>query len=231
LIDISSGKSKLLFTVADMAAYKSLPSMESVFHFFSHCQFSPSGKRFIFFHRWASPKGPQRTRMISSDLEGRNIYIFPTSDMVSHVAWKDDVHIVAYARTKEFGDKYYLFQDLSEKFSVIGANVFSSDGHPSFSKDGRWMLTDTYPDRFRRRYLILYDTWRHRRYNLAMLYSPRKYSGNLNLGAIRCDLHPRWNRDNTMLCFDSTHSGKRALCIMTIGGIIRDNSEPLTISY
>lgn len=229
LIDISSGKIVLLFTVADIVAYQPTPSMHGAFHYFSHCQFSPSGKRFKFFHRWVTPNGPQRTRMISSDLEGKNIHVFPTAEMVSHVAWQDDEHVVAYARTKKFGDKYYLFKDMSDDFVVIGEDAFSSDGHPSFSQDGRWMLTDTYPDRFRRRYLILYDTLRQKRYDLAALYSPKEYSGNIVSGAIRCDLHPRWSRDNTMICFDSAHTGKRALCTIALGNLVQDGEEPLII--
>lgn len=230
LMEMSSDKATLLFTVADIAAYQPTPSMQGAFHYFSHCQFSPSGKRFKFLHRWSTPNGTQRTRMLSSDLEGRNIHIFPTAEMVSHVAWKDEEHIVAYARTGEFGDKYYLFHDLTDEILVIGADVFSSDGHPSFSKDGRWMLTDTYPDRFRRRYLILYNLKTQKRYNLAMLFSPRQYAGNLTVGAIRCDLHPRWSRDNTMICFDSAHTGKRALCTIKLGNLVYDGREPSVIA-
>lgn len=229
LINIASGQSKHLFSVADIVAIQPVPSMKGAFHYFSHCQFSPSGRRFKFFHRWFLPNGPQGTRMISCDLEGNNIYIFPTDEMVSHVAWQDDEHLLAYARTKEFGTKYYLFSDMNDEFEIVGQDVFSSDGHPSFSRDGRWILTDTYADRFRRRYLILYDSKRQKRYNLAMLYSPREYAGNLVLGAIRCDLHPRWSRDNSMICFDSAHTGKRALCTISLGDLVSDGGEPLII--
>lgn len=230
LIDISSGKTKLLFTVADIVTYKPTSSMQGAFHYFSHCQFSPSGKRFKFFHRWAKPNGSNGTRMITSDLDGKNLFIFPIDNMVSHVAWHDEDHIVAYARTNEFGDKYYRFHDMVDSYSIIGQDDFNSDGHPSFSKDGRWMLTDTYPDRFRRRYLILYDMKRLKRYNLAALFSPREFSGSIVVvGHIRCDLHPRWSRDNTMICFDSAHTGKRALCTITLGNLVQDGGEPLTI--
>jgi hypothetical protein len=229
LLSLESGQAKFLFSVADIAAIQSAPSMRGAFHYFSHCQFSPSARRFKFFHRWVKPNSQQRTRMISCDANGNNIYIFPTDEMVSHVAWQDDEHILAYARTKEFGNKYHMFWDMHDEFKVVGQNVFSSDGHPSFSRDGRWILTDTYADRFRRRYLILYDIQRQKRYNLAVFYSPREYAGNLITGAIRCDLHPRWSRDNTMICFDSAHTGKRALCTIKLGNLVHDGGEPLAI--
>jgi len=229
LIDIARGRTKLLFTVADVVALRPKPSMQDAFHYFSHCQFSPSGKRFKFFHRWVKPGSPQWTRMISCDPEGQNIHIFTMAEMVSHVAWQDDEYVLAYARTKLFGDKYYLFRDMTDEFTIMGQEAFSSDGHPSFSRDGRWMLTDTYADRFRRRYLILYDTQREKRYNLAMLYSPRQFAGKHIADMIVCDLHPRWSRDNTMICFDSAHTGKRALCTITVGDFVRNGGEPLSV--
>lgn len=226
LIDIASGQTNLIFTVAAMAKIQPEPSMTKAFHYFSHCQFSPSGERFVFFHRWVQNDNRQWTRMISCDLKGNNIFIFPTSGMVSHVAWRDNENILAYAQTKKYGDRYYLFRDGSSDFSIIGEDSFNSDGHPSFSKDRRWIITDSYPDRFRIRYLILYDTKNKKRYNLAKLYSPRKYVKSK--GLIRCDLHPRWNRDGTMVCFDSAHTGTRTLCTITLGNL-DGPEEPLSI--
>lgn len=228
LIDIPSGKTHLIFTVADIAKIQREPSMAGAFHYFTHCQFSPSGERFVFFHRWMQHNNRQWTRMLSCDLKGKNIFIFPTSGMVSHVAWQDNENILAYARTERYGDKYYLFRDRTEGFSIIGEDSFNSDGHPSFSKDRRWIITDSYPDRFRVRYLILYDTKNKKRYNLAKLYSPPKYVGAKFEDLLMCDLHPRWNRDGTMVCFDSAHTGKRALCTIFLGNLNKVMPQSLT---
>lgn len=222
LIDVSTGNVRNLFSIHDVAKIEPEPSMEGAFHYLTHCQFSPSGERFKFFHRWVHNRNFQWTRMISSDLKGNDVFVFPTSGMVSHVAWRDDNHILAYARTKKFGDKYYLFTDKTDEYSIIGKESFNSDGHPSFSKDGRWIITDTYPDRFRMRYLVLYDTKEKKRYNLARLYSPSIYSGDKFEDLYMCDLHPRWSRDDTMVCFDSAHMGKRALCTITLGEMEND---------
>jgi hypothetical protein len=219
LVDISSGEVELLFTVADIAGLDPQPSMKGAFHYFTHCQFSPSGTRFSFFHRWIEKGYLRWTRMISCDLDGGNVHIFPTLGMVSHVAWRDKKHVLAYARTREFGDKYYLFRDQSPVFIVIGQESFNSDGHPSFSKDGQWIVTDTYPDRFRIRHLILYNLEEKKRYDLAKLYSPREYVGATFRDMVSCDLHPRWNRASTMICFDSAHTGQRALCTIEVGDL------------
>ena len=219
LIDIPSGKTILLFSVADIAKIRPESTMNGAFHYFTHCQFSPSCKRFVFFHRWMQNKNQQWTRMISCDLEGKDIFIFPTHDMVSHVAWQDDKNILAYARTKEYGDKYYLFQDKKEEFQIVGQDCFSSDGHPQFSKDKRFFVTDTYPDRFRIRYLVVYDLENKKRYNIAKLHSPRKFVGKKFEDILMCDLHPRWDREGKMVCFDSAHTGKRSLCTIFLDNL------------
>ena len=219
VIDIGSGDANLIFTVAEITKVKPEPSMENAFHYFTHCQFSPSSERFVFFHRWMKNNNQQWTRMISCDLEGKALFIFPTDDMVSHVAWRDDENILAYARTREYGDGYHLFRDMIGDFSLMGEESFSSDGHPCFSRDKRFFITDTYPDRFRIRYLILYDIDKRKRYNLARLYSPRKYVGRKFEDIIMCDLHPRWDREGKMVCFDSAHTGKRALCTIFLGDL------------
>jgi len=217
LINLKSGEIIKLFTVADIANIQYEPSMDDSFHYFSHCQFAPSGSRFKFFHRWTDSNKMLHTRMFTCDLDGNDLFFFPTSEMVSHVGWQDDQHILAYARTATYGDRYYLFTDKADDFTIIGSNVFSSDGHPSFSRDGRWFVTDTYPDRFRLSYLIVYDMYMKKRYNLAKLYSPRMYTETSIDVHLQCDLHPRWSRDNSMICFDSVYTGKRSLCTLSVG--------------
>jgi len=227
LIDIDSGEVHFLFSVSEITKIAPESSMRGAFHFFTHCQFSPSGRRFSFFHRWVRNNNRHWTRMITANLEGREIFIFPTSGMVSHYSWRDENSILAYARVQKEGDGYYLFKDKSGEFSVISQEDFNSDGHPSFSTDKNWIITDTYPDRFRRRYLILYNIESKRKYILASLYSPPEYVGSKLEDVIDCDFHPRWNRKGTMICFDSAHTGKRALCTINLGDL-RLN-EPFSI--
>jgi hypothetical protein len=219
LVNLASGQARHLFSVKEIAALQPDASMEDAFHYLTHCQFAPSSRRFVFFHRWIRDFNYLRTRMISCDLSGNDLFIFPTNGMVSHVAWKDDRQILAYARIEEKGDCYILFEDENDDFAVIGEKHFNSDGHPSFSPDRRWILTDTYPDRLRICYLILYDTQTDRRHNLAKLKSSRAFASPRFETNWHCDLHPRWNRTGDVVCFDSTHTGRRALCTMRLGDL------------
>lgn len=211
VLDIASGTATELFSVSDIAELQPHPSMTDSLNFFSHCLFSPSGKRFLFFHRWLERGSRLWTRMFTCNLEGKELFMFPTSGMVSHVAWRDDQHILAYARTRDHGDRYYLFTDKVGYFDIIGEDVFSSDGHPQFSPDKKYILTDTYPDRFRIQNLIVYNIEKNKRYDLARFRLPREFSRELQV-----DLHPRWNRDGSMICFDCGYTGERSLCTMEV---------------
>jgi len=211
LLNLETGKIKSLFSVADIAKVAPLPSMEKGYHYFTHCHFSPSGLRFLFYHRWVLSNGQTWTRMISCNRDGGDIFVFPTAGTVTHVAWKDDHTILAYAYTEKFGGTYHLFNDQHNDFSEFGREHFSSDGHPQLSSDGKRVITDTYPNRQRTQSLIMYDIEKDKRQDLATLRSPWKYRHD-----VRCDLHPRWDRSGTRVSFDSAHTGIRALCTMNL---------------
>lgn len=225
LVNIDSGQIKHLFSVREIAALQPDSTMDGAFHYLTHCQFAPSSKRFVFFHRWIRDFNYLRTRMISCDLEGKDLFVFPSDGMVSHVAWRDDRRVLAYARVEEKGDCYVLFEDGNKDFDLVGEEHFNSDGHPSFSPDRRWILTDTYPDRFRICYLVLYDTQTDRRYNLAKLKSPRAFAAPRFETNWHCDLHPRWNRTGDVVCFDSAHTGRRALCTIRVGDLTAEEPK------
>jgi hypothetical protein len=67
------------------------------------------------------------------------------------------------------------------------------------------VLTDTYPDKDGFRTLLLFDPATETRTDIGRFHGPFPPDGE-----IRCDLHPRWNRDGTQVCIDSIHEdGKR----------------------
>jgi hypothetical protein len=37
---------------------------------------------------------------------------------------------------------------------------------------------------------------------------------------IRCDLHPRWNRDGTQVCVDSAHEGERQMYVIDVSDLV-----------
>jgi hypothetical protein len=210
-IDLESGAVKMLLSLADIAEYEPMASFHNSYHFFSHCLFSPSGARFLFFHRWLTPSGVLKTRMISSDSQCRDLYVFPTNDFVSHVCWFSDSHVLAFAGTRQHGRGYYLFCDNSLKSLQIGRDFFKSDGHPCISPRHHKMVTDTYPDRYRMQRLLIYDPEQASGRELLRLRIPFLFRNEA-----RCDFHPRWDRSGRFISLDSAHSGIRSHCTLAV---------------
>jgi len=207
LLDIEKNQVELLISLEDIVKIDWNPSMKNSHHWFNHLEFNPDGKRFSFLHRWENDN-IRFSRLFTSDLDGKDIYCLADDQLVSHCCWKNSSQLLSWARVGLCGEHYYLFTDLSKKYEVIGENILNEDGHPSYSPDGRYILTDTYPDKLRMRRLIIYDTSSNKKYELGRYLAPFRYDFEH-----RCDLHPRWSRDGKMICFDSAHEGSRQMYI------------------
>jgi len=210
-MNLETGKYNLIISLDQIVKFSFKKEFKNAFHYFNHLEFNPSGTRFIFLHRWILKKGREFTRMFTANPDGSEIYCLADSGMVSHFTWKDDKHILAWANQFNSGNHYYLFEDKSKNVNIIGENLLTEDGHPSYSPNGRWLLTDTYPNRERLRTLILFDTLNSKSINIGRYFAPFKFEGPL-----RCDLHPRWSRDGKKICFDSAHEGVRAIYILNL---------------
>ena len=120
-------------------------------------------------------------------------------------------------KQKLWKEAYYKINVVNGKREIIGDKTLEQDGHPMISRDGKWILTDTYADPLSRiRKLILYNILTGERIDLAGLDSPIQF-GDLDM---KCDLHPRWDRENRLVCVDSTHTGLRQMHIFDISGIL-----------
>jgi len=225
-VDIKTGAKTDILSIEKLASTSPSSSMKNTKHYVTHTIISPDSNRFIFLHRWIDPDGPvdkRFSRLVVADFEGNVIDIFRTDEMVSHISWKDSAHVLAYCRVPVFDDKFVLFKIGSPDSSVIiGKATLSSDGHPSYDSLNRWIVTDAYPDRRRVQNLIIFDTLRNIRYDVAKLPQPKEFQSPSHHMHWGCDLHPRWDRKSSMVCFDATFSGKRSLCTMNFGGDILD---------
>jgi len=225
-IDLDSGEEKLIINIEELASVSPVESMSGMTHFVTHTIISPESDRFIFLHRWNDPSvdvDKRFSRIVVSDFEGTIIDIFATDGMASHIGWQDNEHVIAYCRVPKFDDKYVKFK-VGDAYSteIIGMGTLNSDGHPSYDLSGRWVVTDTYPDRRRVQNLILYDTHAEERFDIAKLPTPKRFQSPSTYQHWACDLHPRWNRSGTMVCFDSTFSGDRSLCTIELGSDLQN---------
>jgi hypothetical protein len=207
-VDLETGESRLLVSIKRMAGIAPLDTMRNAGHYFNHVCFAPSGDRFLVFHLWQH-NGKRHVRMAVFDLDGKVLGLFGEG-YVSHYAWKNDREILAFASVG--GEKgYYLYSLGSERVERIGTGTLDRDGHPSFLDGGGCILTDTYPDRWRRQHLLLYDPGRRRVRRVAWFFVPREFQKE-----VRADLHPRPSPSGRYVAVDTVRRGMRVLCLVQL---------------
>jgi hypothetical protein len=216
-MDLKSGEIRLLFSIADAVK---IPwpqgSWEGAKHKFNHLLFSPDGARFCFLHRWRAPGDKrQTTRMITMNADGSEPHVLIAPPMASHFIWRDPRHVLCFARHPSHGDRFYLYEDRSEKVEAVGPTVMTEDGHCTYLPGNQWILNDTYPDAQRRQNPYLYHVATGKRHPLGHFLSPREYAGEW-----RCDTHPRFSPDGRKVVIDSPHEGGRQLHLIDISGIV-----------
>lgn len=110
--------------------------------------------------------------------------------------------------------KYYEYYSVENGIFVKKgeweAGLLNIDGHPSFTADGRYMVTDSYPDSQGWQRLIVYDTVAHKGLLLARLYA--YYRGT----PASCDLHPKLSRDNDFIALDSAYDDTHHLILFKL---------------
>jgi hypothetical protein len=211
IVNLKDGSVKDLFSVEFIVDSFPDSSFRKAYHFFSHTIISPDSKKILFLHRWRKDKEELYSRLFTCNIDGSNLKLYPTSGMVSHLSWIDSDSIVTYCSTKKYGDAYHIF-NIDGSYKILDKKQLDCDGHPQFCKCNGLFVTDTYANGMRMQQLSVFDIEKGRKQFLAKVYSPLKYKEE-----IRCDLHPRWNRKGTKICFDSVHTGTRSLCILEYG--------------
>lgn len=204
-LDMATGAATPLLRYTELASFEPKDSMRGAEHKVNHLMISPNGKRFMVLHRWFRD-GVKYTRLITCGMDGKALYNLSDDDFVSHCCWKNDREIISYLNKRNGGKGYYLLKDGTGDYERLWPSLLM-DGHPTCSYDGKYVVTDTYPDRKRIQSIYVMDGGRVKR--IARVFSPFRYGGN-----VRCDLHPRWSRDGRQICFDGSFDGKRAVYLI-----------------
>ena len=219
-VDFDDSEADLRITLDELRHRRPTAGTTDADHRVNHLLYSPSGDRFAFVHRWSGPGG-RRSRLYVADAADAN----PAPDLlldegvVSHYCWRDDETLLVWAATPGGGrgERYSLLDVSTGETRPVGPSMPADhgDGHPSYSPNGRYVLTDTYPDRARLQHLFVYDTERDRRTEIAEFRSPPSYTGES-----RCDLHPRWSPDGRWISVDATYTGTRRSYLLDVSDIV-----------
>ncbi len=220
-VDLKSGEAKLLFSVADCAAFGTYPDdARGAKKWFNHLLFNQDGSRFVFLNRWrpTTETTKFRTRMITCSADGREMHLVGGAGLVSHFIWRDARHLLMWTKPDDHPPGFYLIRDRSDVFEQIGAGVMTVDGHctylPGFGD--RWICNDTYPDKERLQHPYLFDVNTRTKIPLGHFSSPKEYTGE-----VRCDNHPRFSPDGTKVVIDSPHNSGRQMYLIDVSQIVK----------
>jgi hypothetical protein len=226
-IDLASGRSELVVSLAQLAGSAPKPSMEGAWHYVNHIQPSRGGQRIAFFHIWHRDAKSWEVRLYSCRPDGSDLRCLLDTGFISHYDWRDDDTILIWANRPGATARFLLLSHglaagrtgsaTNAPFAVFGEHHLNEDGHCSFSPNGRWVLNDTYPDSHHKRTLMLVRAADAQRIDIARLLSPKSRWW----GEIRCDLHPRWSRDGRQVCIDSVHQGSRQMYVIDVSRLVQ----------
>lgn len=203
-VNLKTGETKLLFSFADLS--QGLSDIDNTKQKINHIQLSPDGKRCIFLYRWFDNFGVKHSRLYFARLTDGYLALLADEGMVSHCNFVDEIHVGGWMC---LGGRngYYCIDTQTGYYRPEAPGVLNEDGHPTFC--GRYLITDTYPDRSGIMKVLVYD-----RYDRRLVAENRLFSPLVFRDEKRCDLHPRpVVKDGRIaaIYIDSTHSGKRRL--------------------
>ena len=207
-IDLSTGEISSVIKYTDLAKFDTREEMNGAIHKVNHIMISPNGKKFMVLHRWFK-HNEKFTRLVTMNIDGSDMYNLSDDNFVSHCCWKNDNEILSFLRKKDTKDHYYLMKDKTNEYKMFWEEL-NTDGHCTYSPNGKYIITDTYPNRKRMANIYLCEENKHSK-KIARVFAPFKYDND-----VRCDLHPRWDHSNQKICFDSVHEGKKELYITQI---------------
>lgn len=208
-VNVQGKDVKFILSLAEVMTFEKKDYMQCQ-HYINHVAYCPDERNIIFIHRWQVKGGEFVSRLLKYDLLEKKLMTLLDNGHVSHYCWKNDKELMIFA-TNERKQKGYMLVNIETGVNAMLEGLPSEDGHPTFSKDGNWVVTDTYPNNHRDQYLFLYRTADKKLFRVDKLYSPFKYF-NEN----RCDLHPRWSKDNQYILVDNTSKGLRTVNIYKV---------------
>ena len=204
MINLESGNIKDVIKYTDLNNFETRDEMIGAEHKVNHIMISPNGKRFMVLHRWFK-KGKKFSRLVTMNIDGTELYNLSDDNFVSHCCWKNNEEILSFLNKNETGKHYYLMKDRTKEYKMLWPEL-NTDGHCTYSPNGKYIITDTYPNNKRLASVYLCTEGDNKSKKIARVFSPFKYDNDT-----RCDLHPRWNYESNKICIDSVHEGKRKI--------------------
>lgn len=216
VMDLETGEARLILSFAEIRGrLAEHPGIQTHSLWFNHTVFNPEGTRLFAMVRYREDQtGIMRTMLFTVAIDGGGFRLLSRLG-ASHCTWRTARHLFGWM-TQTAGTHYYCVDDRTGAVSApYQPDRLNRDGHCSFTRDGRWLLNDAYPGQGAEASLLLWDMEVEERIALGTYASPRPFRGE-----IRCDLHPRFDRTQTMISFDSIHRGTRQIYLMDVSAVL-----------
>lgn len=217
LIDMESGKSKLILSLDEIWNFSGKFFKKDEKIIINHITFNPDGSRFLVLVRNFPEQGKRHdTALITANKNGEDLYLLSDYGVQSHYWWMNEKELLIYSDGKELDcsrgwANNYVLKDKTHEGYVQADGFFEIDNHMSFSPDQTLMITDSYPDENRNQTIMLYNPQKNLCVDLGSFHSMDSVCID-----VRCDIHPRWNRNSKGITFDSTHEGFRGIYKMDL---------------
>jgi hypothetical protein len=204
VMDLETGENKLVVSIRQV--YELLkdahPELEHQHMWFNHTVFNKNDSRFFLLARSREGgDGGMETGMFTAGIDGSDLReVIPYGTSVSHFDWRNNEEIIATFKLDSDGRRHYHFVDGVNEYRRLGKGLLDFDGHCTFSPDQKWIATDRKVKETLMQSLLLYNFETDATKTLAAFsMNERKFI----TGELRCDFHPRWNRDGSAICFDA----------------------------
>lgn len=209
LVDIASNTKKKILTYAEIQAIEGCNTGDIKNNYINHLSFSPSGRQFLFF--WLTVKdGLHKAFLLVHNLDKNQTKLLERFDIVSHYAWYDEDNIICTAIDSNNACRYYNYKISTGEKIILNPEILNADGHPSIFNQ-HTILSDTYPDMKGFQRLFFADIQKSGYIELLRLYSNCRIEGER-----RTDLHPRLNRDKSVICFDCNTGRYRQMGLLKL---------------
>jgi hypothetical protein len=226
LTDTATGQVRRVLTVAQ--AYRSLPALhianpEAHEYYFFQVKWNPQGTRLLTTLQWTPRGGSGRRRsVITFRPDGSDVRLAVTPEQWArgghHINWAPDGEHLTM--NLEVDGKKGL-ELIRVRYDGTGlTTIFATgSGHPSLHREGRFVVTDAYPDEPLAagdgtspiRFL---DTKIGRETLLARVFV------SMTAGEMRVDPHPAWDRSGRFVVFNGYVGNTRNVFLADLGGLI-----------
>jgi hypothetical protein len=236
--DLSTGKKEMLISLAQ--AYEILPAsdrrkFEKGTFFFFHSKFNPQGTRISQVFRCLLPGsrdefGIGGTKRVNPTLlvlnkDGTDLQVALPNEVWGkgghHPNWHPGGEQILMNLKLDYEElRLCSFKYDGSQFNILSESIQGS-GHPSFHRNGRFIVTDVYPEeslasKSKEVPIRLIDLDTQTEKNICFVYT----TGQPNANVLRVDPHVVWSRDYSRVCFNAAPEGRRQIYIADLSELV-----------